>query len=481
MKMLEFQWWQRHFLIITCMLFFGLALFLLTMIGLRLWLLSPTFDWGSAGMLDAVRLLRGMPVYEDWYTGHPTWLYGPGFIWILAAVFAVTGPSLGVAVAVSLLASAASIALCTIILKSRLSGWWLCAATLSFVLIEGQVMLFGTVSPDSFMLLFAMCGLCLCFRGDVWSMTFGGLLIVAATLMKQTMLASSIVPLFALALEGKKPAVKSIFIALIPPAMIAIVFLVLKTDKLWWFYIVEVSSKYSNDINYRDFVFAVIGHFIIAIPLWISAIFLLWLKIDQPPGWWRLFRWSLAASLVSTLVGALAASKFGGGANSLMPPWFALVLLCWVVMIPVLDASSTWSRGWIIQFGLLVSLLLFLLPRTSQVTWPIDFVLNGNRESYLAVSQRVRTLPGTVMSPGDVLLTFRERGQLDRSIWFDLDILKWPANLPTALLQSRYSATHIVINDPRQVDYMRLRERGYVETWEDGRYRIWSRTGVGTR
>ena len=192
----------------------------------------------------------------------------------------------------------------------------------------------------------------------------------------------------------------------------------------------------------------------------------------------RLLRWTLAASLIATAVGALAAAKFGGGINSLMPAWFALVLLCWVAMIPVLDAAREWERGWIVHSGLLLALLAFMLPTTAQVSWPLDHVRDGARQSYLELRQRVRTLPGTVMSPGDVMLTFLQRGQLDRSVYLDLDVLKWPASLPDDLLESRYSATHIVVNDLKQIGYLRLRERGYVQTWASGRYQIWSRSEV---
>ena len=470
------DWWRRHHLIVTCLAFLGVAAFLALMIALRLWMLAPDYDWGSAGLLDSVRLLRGMPVYEDWRTGHPTWMYGPGNIWLFAAVFAVTGPSLWVAVAMSLLATAASIALCSSILRSRLSGWWLAAATLSFVLIEGQAMIFGTLRPDPFALLFAISGLCLCYRGGVWHTLLGGLLIVAATLTKQTMLASAAIPLFALVLEWRRHQARQVILALIPPAMVAIAFLAMKSHSLWWFYFVDLPGQYSSQINYRDFVFLAAGHFIAALPLWIAAIFLSWRTIELSPGWRRLLRWSLAASVVSTLVGALAAAKFGGGINSLMPAWFALVLLCWVVMIPVLDAAAGWDRGWIVQSGLLLSMLLFMLPRTAEVSWPIDHVRDGTRQSYVELRQRVRALPGTVMSPGDVMLTFLGRGQLDRSVYLDLDVLKWPASLPGTLLETRYSANHIVVNDLKQIGYLRLRERGYVQTWASGRYSIWSRT-----
>lgn len=470
------DWWRRHHLVVTCVALLGVAAFLAAMIALRLWTLAPDNDWGSAGLLDAVRLLRGMPVYEDWHTGHPTWMYGPGYILLFAAIFAATGPSLWLVVALSLLATAASIVLCRSILKSRLSGWWLAAATLSFVLIEGQVMVFATIKPDPFALLFGIAGLCLCYRGGVLRTVLGGLLIVAATLTKQTMLASAIIPLFALVLEMRRPQARQVLLTLIPPAMVASALLAMKSDPLWWFYFVELAGQYSSQINYRDFVFLAVGHFIAAIPLWIAALFLVWRKIELAPGWQRLLRWSLAASLVSTLVGALATAKFGGGINSLMPAWFALVLLCWVTMIPVLDAARDWDRGWIVQSGLLVAMLLFMLPRTAEVSWPVDHMREGTRQSYLELRQRVRALPGTVMSPGDVWLTFAERGQLDRSVYLDLDVLKWPASLPETLLETRYSATHIVVDDLRQIDYLRLRERGYAQTWANGRYLIWTRT-----
>ena len=467
--------WRRHHLMVTCLAFLGVSAFLAMMVALRLWTLAPDNDWGSAGLLDSVRMIRGMPVYEDWRTGHPTWMYGPGSVWLFAGVFAVTGPSLWVVVALSLLASAASIALCCSALKPRLSGWWLAAAALSFVLIVGKVMVFGTIKPDPFALLFGIAGLCLCYRGGVWRTLFGGLLIVAATLTKQPMLASAAIPLFALALELRRPQVRQVLLATIPPAMVAIAFLAMKSDPLVWFYFVELSAQYSAQINYRDFVFLALGHFIAALPLWIAAMFLLWKRIECAPGWMRLLRWTFAASLVSTLVGALAAAKFGGGINSLMPAWFALVLLCWVVMIPVIDAAVEWDRGWIVQSGLLLALLLFMLPRTAEVSWPIDHVHGGARQSYLELRQRVRALPGTVMSPGDVMVTFLGRGQLDRSLYFDLDILKWPAILPAAFVERHYSADNFIINDPRQVDWLRLRERGYWQTWANGRYRIWSR------
>lgn len=475
------HWWRRHHLVVTCLAFLGVAAFLALMIALRLWTLAPDNDWGSAGLLDSVRLLRGMPVYEDWRTGHATWMYGPGNIWLFAGVFAVTGLSLWVVVALSLLATAATIALCSNFLRSRLSGWWFAAAVLSFVLIEGKVLVFGTIKPDPFALLYALGGLGLCYRGGVTRTLLGGLLIVAATLTKQVMLASAIIPLFALVLEWQKPDARKFFVTLIPLAMVAAVFLVMRSDRLWWYYFVEVAGQYSGQINYRDFVFLAAGHLIAAIPLWISAIFLLWRGIEPDQGWWRLLRWSLAASLVTTAVGALACAKFGGGVNSLMPAWFALILLCWVVMIPVLDEAETWDRGWIVQSGLLLSMLLFMLPRTAEVSWPIDRVLGGDRQSYVELRQQVAGLSGSVMSPGDVMVTLQGRGQLDRSLWLDLDVLEWPASLPEALLKTRYSATHIVINDPRQVDYLRLRERGYVETWVEGRYVIWSQTGGQSR
>lgn len=56
------DWWRRHHVIVTCMALLGVAVFLVTMIALRLWTLAPDNDWGSAGLLDSVRLLRGMPV-----------------------------------------------------------------------------------------------------------------------------------------------------------------------------------------------------------------------------------------------------------------------------------------------------------------------------------------------------------------------------------------------------------------------------------
>ena len=472
------DWWRRHHLIVTSLTFLGVAAFLALMIALRLWTLAPDNDWGSAGLLDSVRLLRGMPVYEDWRIGHPTWMYGPGGIWLFAGVFAVTGPSLWVAVALSLFATAASIALCCFALKSRLSGLWLAVAALSFVLIDGKVLVFGTIKPDPFALLFGIAGLCLCYRGGLLRTLIGGLLIVAATLTKQTMLASAAIPLFALALELRWPSAQQVLLAAIPSAMVALAFLAMKSDPLVWFYFVELSAQHSAQINYRDFVFLALGHLVAALPLWIAALLLLWKGIEPGAGWMRLLRWTLAASLIATAVGALAAAKFGGGINSLMPAWFALVLLCWVAMIPVLDAAREWERGWIVHSGLLLALLAFMLPTTAQVSWPLDHVRDGARQSYLELRQRVRTLPGTVMSPGDVMLTFLQRGQLDRSVYLDLDVLKWPASLPEDLLESRYSAKHIVVNDLKQFGYLRLRERGYAQTWASGRYQIWSRSEV---
>ena len=456
----------------------AVAAFVVSMIALRLWALAPDNDWGSAGLLDSVRLLRGMPVYEDWRTGHPTWMYGPGNIWLFAGVFAVTGPSLWVAVALSLLATVAAIALCSSFLRPRLSGWWLVSAALSFVLIEGKVLVFGSLRPDAIAFVFGLAGLGLCYRGGVTRSLLGGLLIMAATLTKQVMLASAVVPLFALILEWQRPQARKVLVALIPLAMVAALFAVMRTDHLWWYYFVELAGQYSGQINYRDFVFLAAGHLIAALPLWISAIFLVWRGIEPDRGWWRLLRWTLAGSLVSTAVGALAAAKFGGGVNSLMPAWFALVLLCWVVMIPVFDAAETWGRGWVVQSGLLLAMLLFMLPRTAEVSWPLDRVLGGDRQSYLELRQRVRALPGGAMSPGDVWLTFAERGQMDRSVYLDLDVLKWPASLPETLLETRYSADHIVIDDLRQIEYLRLRERGYAQTWTSGRYGIWSRNRV---
>ena len=159
-----------------------------------------------------------------------------------------------------------------------------------------------------------------------------------------------------------------------------------------------------------------------------------------------------------------------------MPAWFALVLLCWVVMIPVIDAAREWDRGWTVQSGLLLAMLLFMLPRTAEVSWPLDHFRDGTRQSYLELRQRVRALPGTLMSPGDMMLTFLERGQFDRSVYLDLDVLKWPASLPEELLATRYTPTHIVIDDLKQIEYLRLRERGYAQAWASGRYSIWRRS-----
>lgn len=80
-----------------------------------------------------------------------------------------------------------------------------------------------------------------------------------------------------------------------------------------------------------------------------------------------------------------------------------------------------------------------------------------------------------MISPGDVWLTFREKGQLDRSVYLDLDVLNWPASLPDDLLESDYSAANIIVNDGRQIGYLRLRERGYAQVWASDRYSIWSR------
>lgn len=454
-------------------MFLAVAVFLAAMLALRTWVF-PDLDWGSAVVLDAVRLSRGLPVYEDWRTGHPTWLYGPGLIWILGAAFTIAPPSTWLATALSLLMSLGSVAICTRILRSQLSGRWLFLAATSFVLIQGQVFVFAAIGPDTFAMFFALAGLCLCYRGGAVSTILGGLLIVAATLTKQPFLAAAGVPVTAWALDGGRSGTRGLLVASVPLAMVAILFLVVRSHPIVWFYFVEVSAQYSDRINYRDFVIYVVSFVTTAAPLWVCAVLLASRGIEQPPAWWCLIRWTGSATVIATLVGSLAAAKFGGGVNSMLPAWFALVLLCWLLVVPVIAISAHSERGWLVQWGVLLAFFFMLLPKTAQVSWPVDFVLKGERSAYFAVRSQIRALPGTVMSPGNVMLTFLERGQLDRCVWLDADIFKWPANLPMWLLEAHYTADNFVINDPQQVGFLRLPERGYVQTWADGRYSIWT-------
>jgi len=469
--------WERHAFFLASAPTWLFAACILALIFARFLLAAPDNDWGAAGLVDADRILHGQALFQDPATGRPTWMYGPGQIWLNAALFAITGPSIILPRLLSLGASVAMIALAALVVRRWLPRRWQMLAIASFILIDGKVIVFGSTKPDALALLFAASGQLICFRPGVFRALLGGALIAFAVLIKQTALVAVGVPLLALASEARWPSAKQLAGALIPIVPVAAMLVVMRFFVPFaWFYFVQVPGQYSSDIAYRTFALLLLQMIGGATGLWVAGVLLLRAApatID--PELLRRLRWAACTFALTLLSGTLGYAKFGGGINSLMPAWFAMLVLFWLLVAALHEApASAIARPGIATFVAL-SVAAMLIPNEA-VLATIDQLKAGARASYYETLARVGALHGSVLSPGDPTLTLLTRHQYDRSVWLDLDIMKWPAALPQERLERDYSADYIVTSLADEVPRLRLAERGYRPIWSGWTYTIWSRS-----
>jgi len=473
--------WERHAFVLASAPTWLFAACILALIAARFLLAAPDNDWGAAGLVDADRVLHGQPLFQDPATGRPTWMYGPGQIWLNAALFAATGPSIVLPRLLSLAASLATITLATLVARRWLPRRWQMLAIASFILIDGKVIAFGSTKPDALALLFAVAGLLTCFRPGLFRALLGGALIAVATLIKQTALIAIAVPLFALMTEARWPSVKQLAGALIPIVPVAAMLAVMRfVVPFAWFYFIVVPGQYSGDIAYRTFALLLLQMIGGATGLWVAGVLLL--RTAPPavdPELLRRLRWAACAFALTLLSGTLGYAKFGGGINSLMPAWFAMLVLFWLLVAALHEAPGSAIARPGVMTVLALSVAAMLVPN-EPVLATIDQLRAGARASYLETLARVGALHGSVLSPGDPSITLLTRRQYDRSVWLDLDVMKWPAALPMERLERDYSADYIVTSLTDEVPKLRLLERGYRPIWSGWTYTIWSRSSPKT-
>lgn len=469
--------WERHAFLVASAPTWLFAACIVSLIVARFLLGAPDNDWGAAGLVDADRILHGQALFEDPATGRPTWMYGPGQIWLNAALYALTGPSILWPRMLSLGASFATIALATIVSRRWLPRRWQVLAIATFVLIDGKVIVFGSTKPDALALLFAVAGLFVCFRPGLLRALVGGTLIAFAVLIKQTALVAVVVPLVALASEARWPSSKQLADALLVIVPVATMLVILRFFVPFaWFYFILVPGQYSADIAYRTFVLLLLQMIGGATGLWVAGVLLV--RAAPPtldPELLRRLRWAVCTFALTLLTGTLAYAKFGGGINSLMPCWFAMLVLFWLLVAALNEVQPKAIARPGVMTILALSVGAMLIPN-EPVLATIDQFKAGARGSYLETLSRVRALHGSVLSPGDPSITLLTRHQYDRSVWLDLDIMKWPTALPTERLDRDYSADYIVTSLSDEVPKLRLRERGYSPIWSSWTYTIWSRS-----
>jgi len=187
----------------------------------------------------------------------------------------------------------------------------------------------------------------------------------------------------------------------------------------------------------------------------------------------RRLKWLGVAVAIAIPTELVAYAKAGGAANSMIPAFFLVTALCWLLISPILLDRLAGSNR------LMAIIFLLSLPFTFMPTYParapLTAAMHGLGADYREVIARTRTLDGTVLSPDDPTITLFARGQHDRTLVVDLDTLIWPKRLP-ASLDKAYGTRYIVQKKAElgweQLD---LQGRGHRVVWQNGTYAIWER------
>jgi hypothetical protein len=326
-------------------------------------------------------------------------------------------------------------------------------------------------------------------KGRAGPVAAGTACLIVGFSFKQTACVFAVVPLIALALQGRRPTRDEVVRALLPPVAVVGVILCLKVfSPAVYHYMIEVPGSYRIE-------WSVVADAMVRRTLLSSPLFLIlageWLVADR--GSLRndpRMRWVVAVLAVAIPFSSVAFGKYGGQTNSLLPALMGMLAFL-ALRLPTALArlegrvASTSGR---VLIGSCAALFLFLSD-FPHLRLMVDVPhWNG---AYDRVIARVSALPGTVVCLEDPTIPLYAKGYAGRTLGSEMDAHvvhgQWPDAIPERVLDEVRSADFLVdIRDhfDDHMDEQGLRRLGLVpadDLLPDApSYRIWRRATAGS-
>lgn len=448
----------------------------------------PSNPWVAALIVDGWRSSVGMPVYEVQEQGHATLLYGPAEPFVLGWLFKLFAVS-NLQPQLLVLGSAIGIIiLCLTVLRKFLSSFCLILVTLSLIAIENRVGYFAEGRPDFPAWLFDFSGIILIYQ-DFYSRIsyrylFGVIFIVIAVLFKQTAAMLVLVPPIATIFDDwKTHTIWKHALSLGPAVCVSLVFAYLYFfAPICFFYMVEVPGSWP--INWDGWLKGMWAILVGAPCLWYAIAGLLSQELVFDFEWRRRAFWTITALGVTFLAASLTEAKLGGSTNSLIPFWFSLTIVCWLILSNQIRGLNcilhTNLRRSIYLALFSITFTLTLLPNIQSPFRAIDYYQGDLRESnykYREIISHVKELNGVILSPIDPTILLYAKGQASWSIYAELDSIVWSTRIPSFLRRKLLRADYLIDADligwQSPIQPQDLTGFGFELLWSNGRYSIW--------
>jgi hypothetical protein len=305
--------------------------------------------------------------------------------------------------------------------------------------------------------------------------------IVIAVLFKQTAAMLVAIPPVAIFVERWQTRLGwKLLLSLGPGVCVILVFVCLYLlAPIHYFYMVEVPRAWP--INWEAWLKGM-WTLLVQVPcFWCAVAVLLSPGVADDLEWRRRTVWTAAALGASFIVGTLTEAKIGGTLNSLIPFWFSLVTLCWLLLSRVLNcAAIAQSRRQIYLLFFAISLTLTLLPTFQSPLRLFHYYkaeIEESNRAYGEVIARVKELNGVIYSPLDPTILLYAKGQVGRSLYAEHDAIGGKMRIPSAVSSELPRADYFVDTDSyaNPIQPEDLKTLHFALFWSNGRYGIWRR------
>lgn len=450
----------------------------------------PSDPWEAAETVEAYRSVKGMPVYDPTPDAHATHMYGALAPWALGEVFRAVGPNNQSGRLLTLAASLVTVVLLTGVCSGSRAPWFLAVVTALFLGLNHRSGNYFIVNrPDMQALVFAALGVVLMGWGHEsrrWPLVIAGTAaIVLGFFFKQTAAIVTGVPVIALFLRWRRPTLSQVIFAVFPVAVMVAVIQGLKLAQPAMYRSMILMPR-AFALNWPGLV-RIAWELPLDYPLFLVLVGEYIARERRSPQEQPRLLWMVATFAITYPFSALTAAKAGGTNNSLLPALltmsaFVALRLPRIVAFAENREASPLRR---FAFGSFVGVLLLMslfphLTRKNNLFRPREKL----SRSYQQVVERVRELPGLVLSPEDPTIAVFAKGQVGRNLYSEYDCHlvngDWPDDPPPATVAEIASADYIVdvrgwwqdlLDDERLVPlgFEPVTDTGF----NDDHYRLW--------
>jgi hypothetical protein len=416
-------------------------------------------------------------------------MYGPIVPILTSWIFQLFGVSNLPGKLLSLAASLCIIVLVLVATARRDPRAWVLGAALLFACNHNVAFYFVEARPDMVAALLAILALFLFVewerRRRVLVLVVSVAFFVLAFLAKQPLAAAALVPLVAEAFHGgtlSHGRVARFGVATLPLVGVGLAIACLRgVSPIAYFYMVTLPAQYSVSLlgaGRSGFELLLMYASLLIVAFDLAAYPA---QRDPQTRWWG------AAVGVFLVTGIVAMAKGGGWWNSLLPFFIAsagLVTLQLPRAFAVLDNSTlSIGRRAAVAVVLAVMLVAFAVRRPGEALNAFRGVITVQGDArYPQVVALARELRGRVLCPEDPTIPLVARGEITRSVFFEMDVANWPRRLPAYVDEEIASARYVIqIKGPLQqlLSDEWLTRLGFAPVKEDrlegSVYRLWEK------